>query len=91
MKANPRDATLRDVIDTVASIRVALASHAGQIPLVKYNCFLGVKGVKYGWTIAHDECRNNLGSGVRLIVRSTFQCSTVESSGASGTRFRRNK
>jgi hypothetical protein len=50
-------------IDTVASIRVALASQAGQILLAKYNCFLGVKGVKYGWTIAHDECRNNLGPG----------------------------
>lgn len=69
-------------IDTVASIRVALASHAGQIPLVKYNCFLGVKGVKYGWTIAHDECRNNLGSGGPLnsqIYLSVLHCKVERS------------
>ena len=91
MKANPRDATLRDVHRHSGEYPCRTGVTRGSNTTGKYKCFLGVKEVKYGWTIAHDECRNNLGSGVRLIVRSIFQCSTVKSSGASGTQFRRNK
>lgn len=82
MKANPRDATLRDVHRHSGEYPCRTGVTRGSNTTGKYNCFLGVKGVKYGWTIAHDECRNNLGSGGPLnsqIYLSVLHCKVERS------------
>ena len=82
MKANPRDATLRDVHRHSGEYPCRTGVTRGSNTTGKYKCFLGVKEVKYGWTIAHDECRNNLGSGGPLnsqIYLSVLHCKVERS------------